>query len=431
MLGFDPLEPLPRFEAFFQRIHPDDQVRSRERFEKAIRDKADFELDYRIVHPDKGIRDIHVVGHAVLDRSGDLREFVGTVIDISERKRAEQELQQLVDLVPQVIVVLDSGGKPIYANRVAREYTGLTLEEFRSPAVIRRVVHHADVERMRVARQRGLAGSEPFEFDARLLGKDAIYRWFLARYNPWVEEGRVRKWYMSATEIESRKHEEERIRQENVRLEERTRIARELHDTLLQTVQSASLLLGAALYDVTLDSSIKPRLERILQLMSQGVEEGRNAIQGMRSTDSQTSDLVVALSHIQEELKIQPDIDFRVTVTGHQKQWPPEVRNEIYRIGREALVNAFRHSGAKRVELELEYSDSELRMRIRDNGRGIDPQVFEKGRDRHWGLAGMRERATRIGGLVKISSSATSGTEIQLSISSDVAFQASAADLGN
>jgi len=94
VLGFDPVGPLPRFEEFFLRIHPDDQAALRERFDKAIRDKADFELDYRVVHPEKGIRDIQAVGHAVLDASGNLSEFVGTVIDVTERKRAEQELRQ-------------------------------------------------------------------------------------------------------------------------------------------------------------------------------------------------------------------------------------------------------------------------------------------------------------------------------------------------
>jgi formate hydrogenlyase transcriptional activator len=94
VLGFDPAGPLPRFEEFFLRIHPDDQAALRERFDKAIRDKADFELDYRVVHPEKGIRDIQAVGHAVLDGSGNLGEFVGTVIDVTERKRAEQELRQ-------------------------------------------------------------------------------------------------------------------------------------------------------------------------------------------------------------------------------------------------------------------------------------------------------------------------------------------------
>src|SRR5271169_4317120 len=94
LLGFDPAGPLPRFEEFVHRIHPDDQTVVRERFDKAIRDKTDFELVYRVVHPEKGIRDIHVVGHAVLDGSGNLDEFVGTVIDVTDRKHAEEALQK-------------------------------------------------------------------------------------------------------------------------------------------------------------------------------------------------------------------------------------------------------------------------------------------------------------------------------------------------
>src|SRR4029077_20733273 len=164
-------------------------------------------------------------------------------------------------------------------------------------------IHPGDFERMQAARGRGIAAGEPFELDTRLRGKDGIHRWFLGRYNPFVEEGRVRRWYVSATEIESRKQEEERIRQENVRLEERTRIAQELHDTLLQTFQSASLHLGAALYGVGQDAPVKPQLDRILEIMRQGIEEGRSAIQDLRSPGSQTSDLVGDLSRIQDELK--------------------------------------------------------------------------------------------------------------------------------
>jgi signal transduction histidine kinase len=210
---------------------------------------------------------------------------------------------------------------------------------------------------------------------------------------------------------------------ESVRLEERTRIARELHDTLLQTFQSALLHLGAALYTVAQDSPLRPQLDRIFQIMRQSIEEGRNAIQGLRSSSPQTSDLVVALSRIQEELELQPDMDFRVIIAGRQKRLPPEIEHEIYQIGREALVNAFCHSGAKRVELELEYSDTELCLRIRDDGRGIDPQLLHKGRDGHWGLKGMRERATRIGGQLKILSAASAGTEVQLSVPTSTALE--------
>jgi len=417
VLGFDPAGSLPRFETFFQHIHADDQAASRSRFENAIRDKADFEFEYRIVHLDKDVRDIRVVGHVVLDGCGDLHEFVGTVIDITERKRAAQELQQIVDFVPQFIVVLAPDGRCTYANRFARDYTGLALEVFRAPDVITKIIHPVDLKTVRLQRQRGLAGSEPFEVDGRMLGKDGAYRWFFGRYNPLIEGGRVIRWYMSATEIDSRKQEEERVRKENVRLEERNRIAQELHDTLLQTIMGASLHLAGALYELTPDSTVKPRLERILELMNEGVKEGRDAIQGLRASESDHSDLVSALSRIRQQyVEVQPDIEFCVSVAGQQQAFPAEIQHEIYRIGREALLNAFCHSGAKRVELEVEYSASELQVWIRDNGRGIDPRVLEKGRDGHWGLVGMRERAAKIGGRLEISSRVAAGTAIQLCI---------------
>jgi len=244
------------------------------------------------------------------------------------------------------------------------------------------------------------------------------------------KQGRVKRWYATGTEIESRKQEEERVRKENVRLEERTRTARELHDTLLQSFIGASLQLGVAVDSLPSDSPVKSELDQILELMEKGIAEGRDTIQGLRSSDSPTLDLVQALSGVQQELAVQPDVDFRVIVAGRQLPLRPAVRQEIYRIGREALVNAFCHSGAKRVELELEYADSNLTMRVRDNGCGIDPQVLDSGREGHWGLAGMRERATRIGGLLKISSNATAGTQVQLSIPSGVAFQLSFTDHG-
>src|SRR6202521_3321818 len=124
VLGFDPKDGWPRFEGFFQRIHPDDQPGFRELIETAIREKAEWEADYRIVHPDGPVRDIHVLGHPVLSTSGDLVEFVGTVIDVTERKRAEEErrrsemeLRQMLDLAPQHVAVIETWQKRIFANR--------------------------------------------------------------------------------------------------------------------------------------------------------------------------------------------------------------------------------------------------------------------------------------------------------------------------
>jgi len=101
----------------------------------------------------------------------------------------------------------------------------------------------------------------------------------------------------------------------------------------------------------------------------------------------------------------------------------PVIRDEVYRIGREALANAFRHSRASGIEVELEYAEKQLRVLVRDNGCGIDPEVLRSGRDGHWGLSGIRERAERIGGRVKVWSRPAGGTEVELSVPSHVAFR--------
>ena len=203
---------------------------------------------------------------------------------------------------------------------------------------------------------------------------------------------------------------------ETVRLEERTRIARELHDTLLQTFQSASLYLGAALHGVPEDLPARSQLDRTLEIMRQGITEGRNAIRALRSSDVRTSDLILALSQVPGTTELQSDIDFRVTVTGRPIQLPPEIQHEVYRIGKEALTNAFCHSGAKCVDLTFQFSNNRLTVQIHDNGCGIDSRMLKEGRSGHWGLATMQERAATIGGLLKIVSSATRGTEVELSI---------------
>jgi PAS domain S-box-containing protein len=420
--GLDPSGKPPTVEEYLDLVHPDDRAFMEQGIQKMLTDHRAFDFTKRIVRPDGEIRHVRCVGVPVTD-GANVQPFVGTGMDVTELKRAEEELQQLVDFVPQHIIVLGPDGKCIHANRVVREYTGLTLEEYRSVDVIGKVIHPDDAERMRAERERAFSGSDPFELEARVLGKDGIYRWFLFRYNPLVEESRVRRWYASATEFESRKKEEERVREENVLLEERTRIAQELHDTLLQTFLSASMQLGVALDAAPAESPEKLRLGRILEMMNQGIEEGRSTIQGLRSSDARAMDLVLDLSGVQQELPVRPDIDFRVSVAGRQQPLSPLIQQEIYRIGREALLNAFCHSGANRVEYELEYADQDLQMRVRDNGTGIDPQVLHDGREGHWGLAGMRERAAKIGGSLNISSSPTAGTEVRLSVPNSIAFQ--------
>jgi formate hydrogenlyase transcriptional activator len=233
VLSFDPQDGLPRFEELFQRIHADDQPAFRELIERAIREKAEWEADYRIVHPGGAIRDIHVVGHPVLSTSGHLVEFVGTVIDVTERKRAEEErrrsemeLQQMLDLAPQQVRVYGPSGERLYANRIALDYYGISLEEWRqTPGNAFRsslFVHPDDRERAaRTFSDHASSSGSTYESEARVRGADGNYRWFLVRHNPLHDDkGQVKRWYVALTDIDERKRAEERLQQENVALRE-------------------------------------------------------------------------------------------------------------------------------------------------------------------------------------------------------------------
>jgi hypothetical protein len=206
------------------------------------------------------------------------------------------------------------------------------------------------------------------------------------------------------------------------RLAERTRVAQELHDTLLQGVLSASMQLHVAVDQLPEDSPTRPAFDRIIQLMGQVIDEGRNTLRGLRSSIDSKQDLKNSFSRIPQELGEQDGVDFRVVVQGPSVPLRSVIRDDVYSIGREAVVNAFRHARAKNIDVELEYAASQLRILVRDDGCGIDSEVLASGRDGHWGLSGMRERAERIGAKLKVLSRARAGTEVELRVPSAIAF---------
>jgi ligand-binding sensor domain-containing protein/signal transduction histidine kinase len=207
------------------------------------------------------------------------------------------------------------------------------------------------------------------------------------------------------------------------RLAERTRIAQELHDTLLQGVLSASMQLHVADDRTPEDSPAKPILNRVLQLMTRVVEEGRNTLRGLRLAESPSQNLEDAFAGIREQLAISTQSGVRIFVEGESRELRQPIRDEVYFIGREALANAFRHSGASQVIVEVEYAAHHLRVVVRDNGCGIDPQILSAGRDGHWGLSGMRERAEHIGARLRVLSREAAGTEIDLTVPGRIAFE--------
>jgi signal transduction histidine kinase/ligand-binding sensor domain-containing protein len=214
----------------------------------------------------------------------------------------------------------------------------------------------------------------------------------------------------------------------DARVQERTRIARELHDTLLQSFnalllrfQTAADLLSARPEEArrTLDSTIDQTAQALI--------EGRDAVQELRSTSLGTDDLVSAIGSLGQTLAAdgssRDNPAFHIGVEGTPRDLLPITRDEVYRIACEALRNAFRHARARRIEVEIRYDTRQLRLRIRDNGKGIDPQLLRTdGLSGHYGLRGMRERAQSLGGKLTIWSEANSGTEIDLTIPSSSAY---------
>jgi signal transduction histidine kinase len=211
------------------------------------------------------------------------------------------------------------------------------------------------------------------------------------------------------------------------RVGERTRIARDLHDTLLQGFHAVLLRLQTVsqlLQERSLEA--QDELDSTIKGVAEAITEGRDAVQGLRESTVQENDLARAISMLGQELATDPSgnrPEFRVAVEGASRNLHPILRDEIYRIAGEALRNAFRHARARKVEVEIRYDDVQFRLHVRDDGRGIDPAVLSRqGSEGHFGLRGMRERATLIGGKLTVWSELDVGTEVELRVSAGLAY---------
>ncbi|HJY91522.1 MAG TPA: PAS domain S-box protein, partial [Candidatus Acidoferrum sp.] len=232
---FQPNEDSAAPEVYFQRIHPDHRERIREVFQTCVVEKTDYQADYPIVLLDRTVKYIHATGHPILNKSGDLIEFFGTTVDVTEQhesraalqtafeqiKAEETELRRMTDAIASYIYVLRPDGTALYANQAVLDYTGLTWEEVQREDFPARIFHPEDVERLLEKRNEAIARGKPFEVEKRELGKDGKYRWFLVRYNPLRDDqGHIIRWYATGTDIEDRKRAEESMRDENLALRE-------------------------------------------------------------------------------------------------------------------------------------------------------------------------------------------------------------------
>jgi signal transduction histidine kinase len=206
------------------------------------------------------------------------------------------------------------------------------------------------------------------------------------------------------------------------RFAERTRMARELHDTFLQTLEGSKLVAEDALEKSSDPVHMRRALEQLSDWLGQAVQEERVALDSLRVSTTQNNDLEEAFRRATEECRWVGLMEVSFSVTGHATEMHPVVCDELYRIGYEAIHNACTHSKGSRLGVELKYGE-DLVMHVKDNGIGIAPAILTRVTEGHFGLQGMRERVARIGGKLTIVSSASSGTEITVVVPGGMVFR--------
>jgi signal transduction histidine kinase len=207
----------------------------------------------------------------------------------------------------------------------------------------------------------------------------------------------------------------------NERLDERARVARDLHDTLLQTIQASKLATDQALHLSADMAGMRMTLERLSGWLGQAAAEGRAALTMLHNSNTETNDLAEAIRAAVDRCLIHCTMQVSITVEGRSRDMHPIVRDEVYRIAHEAIRNACTHSQATLLNISLRYGH-DLALRITDNGKGIAPRVLRQGKDGHYGLSGMQERAARIGATFDLKTAQPGGTDIQLIVAGKAVF---------
>jgi PAS domain S-box-containing protein len=376
---------------------------------------------------------VAVTFSAVRDGAGTIVEILSIVHDITEtengglvRRESEERFRVMADSTPVMIKSAGVDGELDFVNKAFLEFTGCRMDETLGIGWAENI-HPEDLQGCFEFRTTAFCERRLFQHEYRLRRHDGEYRWIVDTDVPRFDtDGKFIGYVGSNVDITDRKRAEEL----DTRVHERTRIARELHDTLLQSFhglllrfQTASTLLPSR------PEEAREILDKAINAASQAIIEGRDAVQALRSSTAEINDLAAAIKMFGEEFATRESGSlspaFRVEVDGKPRSLHPARQEEVHRIAAEALGNAFRHALARNIEVEIRYEERQFRIRIRDDGKGIDPEVLSAGRrEGHFGLHGMKERAEIADGKLEIWSRDGSGTEIDLTIPAASAYTA-------
>jgi PAS domain S-box-containing protein len=474
LYGFDPEKGVPSFEALYQRVHPEDRDSGFETYDRAVAERTDFEVDYRTVLPDGTIKYLHAIGHPVFNASGELVEYIGTVMDVTERTRAEEELRASeqvtrgqVEALAQSLDVLATAPAPDQfigqmLGTICRQLNGQSvalwlLDEANESLALRLVVEGENLapsdSQHPFVRNPGVWKQNQVLEDLIFTGAPAVFEDI--ETDPRVSVDFREYFKLSGTKksvavpilasgkvkgvISVRHGDRPPYRREEIELlqalahqvmlafrltelaeqsrraailEERNRMARDIHDTLAQGFTGVIMQLEAAekAIECRRPKLVDECLRRAGSLARQSLSEARRSVHALRPEALQESSFWDALKEMIKSITVGTALRASFKAQGKVEQLPPVWQENLLRIGQEALANTIKYAHAHKFGTRLIYDPKELRLEFSDDGDGFKPQDPHDGS----GLAGMLERVEQMGGELKITSSRGKGTKISV-----------------
>jgi PAS domain S-box-containing protein len=424
--GFDPNREALTFQKVLQRIHPDDRPVFDQAVERMVREERDFELDFRLVLPDGSIKYIHSTGHPIVDERGRLVEHLCTHIDFTERRRTEERLREyekVVEGLEEMIVVLDRDYRFLIANRAYLRYRGNEKEQVLGRLlsdISDKGIFETTVKKRLDECLRGKVVRYELKYPFANIGERDLF----ISYFPIEGRFGVDRVAVILRDITERKRAEEELersrdqlralaaRLQNVREEERTRVAREIHDELGQALTAIRLDLSSLVHNLPPEN--KQQSGSLLRLVDETIQSVRRISTELRPAVLDALGLVPALEWAAEEFETRTGTKCRVDLPEDDLVVDLERSTALFRIFQEALTNVARHANAAEVNVRLVKEDGSLTLEVHDNGQGISQDQLAAGRS--LGILGMRERALLLGGELTVSGAPGKGTTVRVRI---------------
>ena len=341
---------------------------------------------------------------------------------LREARAVGDDLRLAIDTIPTIVWITEPDGTVTFMNRAWREFTGLSLRDVAQGRWID-TLHPDEAQRVQATRNEAVAAGRPYELDARLRQADGTYRWVLRRARPLRNErGEIVKWFGVGTDIHDLKRAQRAARRARERaltaefsaaLEERSRLAREIHDTLLQGFAGVALQLAALSRRLT-DITAVTSLSEVLGLAQRTLDEARLAVWDLREPAAESESFAASLREVAEHAIGQSGLLLDFEVRGTERPIDLKLQSVATRVLRECIANTIRHAQARSVRVLLGFGARNLRLRVADDGQGFAVDPTFRGYGKHWGLLGMSERAADVGGGFTVQSSPGAGTRAAL-----------------